>query len=109
MNDILKPSETLLIVDSGYAIIGWWHATDRPSPFTSKTQIEDTYVPGLSINTNKTLLTGQKFEAVYGRHQNKSINAGFSDGHVKLMRAEDLLFEKTQDGFKNKIHLWEPK
>ena len=108
MNDIVKPSETLLIADSGYAIIGWRHATDIPPAFTHKTQIENTYIPGLSINKNKTLLAVQKSDAIYGRHHNKTVNAGFADGHAQIMKAEDFIVEKSGESYKNKVPLWEP-
>ncbi|HBG25911.1 MAG: hypothetical protein A2Y10_00720 [Planctomycetes bacterium GWF2_41_51] len=108
MSDITKPSETLLIADSGYAIIGWRHAADIPPTFTHKTQIENTYIPGLSINKNKTLLAVQKAEALYGRHHNKTVNAGFADGHMQIMKAEEFLVEKTGESYKNKVPLWEP-
>jgi hypothetical protein len=41
-SDILRAGETLLIVDSGYSIINWWHATDAPPVSLGSTMIEDT-------------------------------------------------------------------
>jgi prepilin-type processing-associated H-X9-DG protein/prepilin-type N-terminal cleavage/methylation domain-containing protein len=109
-NDIPKPAETLLIVDSGYAMISWWHAADEPPVVLGNTIIEDTaYVPGLKINKDRNLLPGQEQDAIYGRHPNKTVNVGFVDGHISRTKADDLLVEKTGDGYKNKSPLWVPK
>jgi len=108
--DIPKSSETLLIVDSGYAIINWWHATNEPPIPLGNTIIEDTaYVPGLCINRERDLLPGQEQDAIYGRHPNKTVNIGFVDGHISRTRADELFVEKTNDGYKNQTPLWVPK
>ena len=58
-SEVLRPAQTLLIVDSGYAIISWRHAADFPPVTLGNTQIEDTaYVPGLSINRQRQLMAG---------------------------------------------------
>jgi len=58
---IPSPGKTLLIVDSGYAIISWWHAADEPPVILGNTIIEDTaYIPGLKINKNRNLWSGQE-------------------------------------------------
>jgi len=107
---IPKPSETLLIVDSGYAIICWWDAADEPPVVLGNIPIEDTaYIPGLKINKNRELLPGQEQDAINGRHPNKSVNVGFADGHISLIKADDLLVEKTDNDYKNKTPLWVPK
>ncbi|GAJ11198.1 unnamed protein product, partial [marine sediment metagenome] len=83
-SDILHPGQTLLIVDSGYSLISWWHVTDVP-PVSLGSTIEDTaYVPGLEINKDKNLWPGQKWDAVTGRHPNKTINIGFADAKTSL-------------------------
>ncbi len=108
--DIPKPAETLLIVDSGYAIICWWHATNEPPVTLGNTPIEDAaYIPGLEINKNRNLWLGQEQDAIYGRHSNKTVNVGFVDGHISRTKANDLFVEKTSDGYKNKSPLWIPK
>jgi prepilin-type processing-associated H-X9-DG protein len=107
-NDIPHPSQTLLVVDSGYSMISWWHVTDAPPSVLGKT-IEDTaYVPGLCINKNKNLWPGQKLDAIEGRHANKMVNVGFVDGHVRT-NADDLFVEKNSEGYKNLHPLWLPK
>jgi prepilin-type processing-associated H-X9-DG protein len=109
-SDIPYPAQTLLIVDSGYGIIGWWHVTDAPPVALNSTIIEDTaYVPGLEINKDKDLWPGQKEDAVAGRHPNKTVNVGFVDGHSEHTRAVGLFIEKTDDTYKNRSPLWSPK
>jgi prepilin-type processing-associated H-X9-DG protein len=106
-SDIPSPSRTLLIVDSGYSIITWWHATDVPPVALGNTIIEDTaYIPGIWINKNRDLWPGQEQDAINGRHPNKTVNVGFVDSHVEKRKAESLFVEKTADGYKNKSSLW---
>jgi len=109
-SDILHPGQTLLIVDSGYSIISWWHATDAPPIPLGNTIIEDTaYIPGLKINAERDLWPGQEEDATNGRHPNKTVNIGFADGHVNRAKADDLFVEKTNNGYKNRSSLWLPK
>jgi prepilin-type N-terminal cleavage/methylation domain-containing protein/prepilin-type processing-associated H-X9-DG protein len=108
--DIPDPGQTLLIVDSGYSIISWWHATDVPPVTLNENMIENTaYVPGLKINEDRKLKPGQENDANNGRHPNKTVNVGFVDGHVARKKADDLFVEKTAETYKNKIPLWSPK
>jgi len=107
--DIQRLGETLLIVDSGYSMISWWHVTDIPPVSLGSTIEESAYIPGLEINKEKDLWPGQKWDAINGRHPNKTVNIGFVDGHVSRKRAEDLFVEKTDVGYKNRIPLWLPK
>jgi prepilin-type processing-associated H-X9-DG protein/prepilin-type N-terminal cleavage/methylation domain-containing protein len=108
--DIPQPGETLLIVDSGYAMISWWHAADEPPVAFGNTIIEDTaYIPGLKINKSRNLKLGQEEDAIYGRHPNKTVNVGFVDGHISRTKADDLFVEKTSNDYKNKTSLWVPK
>jgi prepilin-type processing-associated H-X9-DG protein len=109
-SNIPRSSETLLFVDSGYTIISWWHATDKPPVALGNTAIEDTsYIPGLSINKDRNLWPGQERDAINGRHPNKTVNVGFVDGHVSRTNVEDLFVEKAGDGYRNKSPLWVPK
>jgi prepilin-type processing-associated H-X9-DG protein len=109
-SNIPDPGQTLLIVDSGYSIISWWHAADEPPVVLGKAVIEDTaYIPGLWINKKRDLLPGQERDAVYGRHPNKTVNIGLVDGHVSRTKANDLFVEKIGDDYKNKSPLWVPK
>ena len=105
--DIQRHSETLLIVDSGYSMINWWHVTDVP-PVSLGNSIEDAaYVPGLEIN-NKKLWPGLERDAQDGRHPNKTVNVGFVDGHVERKKADALFVEKTETGYNNRYPLWRP-
>ncbi len=109
-SEVFRPAQTLLIVDSGYAIISWQHAADSFTATLGSTQIEDTaYVPGLSINRQRQLWPEQKIDAVYGRHPQMMVNVGFADGHVARTKAEDLLVKKIPDGhYENRFPLWTP-
>jgi prepilin-type N-terminal cleavage/methylation domain-containing protein/prepilin-type processing-associated H-X9-DG protein len=102
-----QPGSTLLIADSGYSLICWWNATADPPCALDASCIEDTsYVPGLEINKNKVLKTGQAADAINGRHPNQMVNIGFADGHADPKPAGDLLVEKTEDGRYTNMHLW---
>ena len=107
--DIPHPSRTLLIVDSGYSMISWWHASDIPPVPLGKSREDTSYVPGLHINADRYIWPGQEHDAINGRHLNKTVNAGFADGHVEKRKAESLFVEKTADGYRNKNPLWQPK
>ncbi len=107
---ISRAGETLLVVDSGYSMINWWHATDAPPAFLGSIVIEDTaYIPGLRINKKRNLWFGQHQDAINGRHPNKTVNVGFVDGHISRVKADDLFVEKTNNGYKNRSPLWLPK
>jgi prepilin-type processing-associated H-X9-DG protein len=109
-SSIPHPRQTLLIVDSGYSLISWWHATNAPPVELGNKILEDTaYIPGLKINKERQLWPGQEQDAIYGRHPNKTVNAGFADGHIDRVKADELFVEKTADGYINKTPLWQPK
>jgi len=108
-SDIPHSGQTLLVVDSGYSMINWQHATDAP-PVSLGSTIEDTaYIPGLWINKDRDLWPGQEQDAVDGRHINKTVNIGFADGHVSREVADCLLVKKTGDSYKNRSPLWLPE
>lgn len=109
--DISSPGQTLLIVDSGYSMINWNHATDTPGAYLDNTWIEDTaYVPGLKINKERELWAGQEEDAIHGRHPNRTVNVGFVDGHISCTKADELFIERAADGcYRNRTPLWVPK
>jgi len=109
----LRPAETLLLVDSGYSLISWWHATNdppvslpRPSLMVGGIQ-HGAYVPGMKINADRILLPGQADDAMDGRHPNRTVNVGFADGAVACKKADELLVEKSGDRW-NSNPLWQP-
>jgi prepilin-type N-terminal cleavage/methylation domain-containing protein/prepilin-type processing-associated H-X9-DG protein len=107
--EVRRPSQTLLVLDSGYAIISWWHVADEPPVTLGNSIIEDTaYVPGLKINKDRLLWPGggQNYDALFGRHPRKTVNIGFLDGHVGRSSADDLLVEKSSEEYKNLVPLW---
>jgi prepilin-type processing-associated H-X9-DG protein len=107
--NISHSGQTLLVADSGYSMITWWHATNTP-PVSPGSTIEDTaYIPGLWINKERDLWPGQEQDAINGRHPNKTVNVGFVDGHISRVKADDLFVEKTNNGYKNRSPLWLPK
>jgi len=105
---IRRPGSTLLVMDSGYSLICWWHAAKEP-PVTFGDSIQDAaYVPGLEINKQKIVWPGQDQDAIDGRHPNQTVNIAFADSHVERWKASDLLVEKTEDGERNYSPLWSP-
>ena len=109
-SDIRQPAGTLLIVDCGYSMISWWHATDSPPlPLGNKKIADTAYVPGLRINSGRLLWPGQEDDAISGRHPGKTVNIGFASGHVERLDADDLLVQKTGETYKNISPLWVPK
>jgi prepilin-type processing-associated H-X9-DG protein/prepilin-type N-terminal cleavage/methylation domain-containing protein len=107
---VSSPTLALLLVDSGYALICWWQTRDDPL-MTESSRVEYTaYVPGMSINKERTFMQGQYDDARDGRHPGKTVNVGFLDGHVERKRADELLVEKIgEDSYRNLDPLWEPK
>jgi prepilin-type processing-associated H-X9-DG protein len=103
---IRHPALTLLVMDSGYSLISWWHAAkDPPVKFGSSIQ-DAAYVPGLEINKQKVLWQGQDRDAIGGRHPNQTVNIAFADSHVERRNARDLLVEKTDEGGWDYSPLW---
>lgn len=107
---VLRPEQTILLIDCGYSMITWWHAANiPPSPLNSK-RIEDTaYIPGLSINSKKTLRQGQQSDAIDGRHPKKKVNIGFVAGNVTAQKSENMLVERISSGYTNLTPLWKVK
>lgn len=109
-NDIQWPGKTLLIVDSGYSLINWWHAAENPPVSLDNTMIEDTaYIPGLRINKGRELWPGQERDAINGRHPNKTVNIGFADGHLRRVKADELLAGKTISPYTSPGPFWLPE
>jgi len=106
-SNISRPGQTVLIVDSGYALINWRHAIDPCHVKLGPTIEDKAYVPGLEINEKKELFPGQQRDAISGRHLDKRVNIGFADGHMACEKADFLLVEKADITYRN-INVWLP-
>jgi prepilin-type N-terminal cleavage/methylation domain-containing protein/prepilin-type processing-associated H-X9-DG protein len=112
---IRRPAETLLLVDSGYSLISWWHVTEEP-PVDIPSEVltmggmqHAAYVPGMGINRDKSLWRGQSEDAIGGRHPGKTVNVGFADGSVATKKnADDLMIQKIGDQLWSSSPLWRP-
>ncbi len=111
VQNIKSPGGTALILDSGYAVINWYHATRVPP---QKVFVDNnswaSYVPGLSTNQHpeKYLLDVQKDDAIAGRHPNRTINVGYVDGHVDRIEAEQSLVVQEGDDYFGVTSFWGP-
>jgi len=113
LNRIRHPAQTLLIVDSGYSLISWRGATNVSGPlFENSGRKGYFYVPGMRINEERlqkgTISPYCEYDAINGRHPNKTVNVGFADGHIARVRADDLFVEKIDDyNYSNLSPLWQ--
>jgi prepilin-type N-terminal cleavage/methylation domain-containing protein len=108
---IRRPSQVILLMDAGYTIMNWAAASSfdvgssQDELFSRKAAH---YVPGLSINSQKTIYSELNSDAVGGRHPNQRLNTMLADGSAKKMRSEDLLIE-TERPFESSAYLnWSP-
>ena len=108
--EIRRPAETLLITDSGYSLISWRGASNASGPYFDNPDRESSfYVPGLRINKERTLTSGCEQDAINGRHPGKTVNVGFTDGHISCVNADDLFVEEISGSYSNRSPLWLPK
>ena len=108
LRSLPNPGLTLLVVDSGYSLTSWWHAAAEPPVVLKGDYIGDSaYIPGLEINKEEVLRPGQSYDAIGGRHPNKTVNVGFADGHADTRRASELLVTKTEGGAYTNTVLWQ--
>lgn len=105
--NIRNHAATLLLLDSGYSLIGWMHAAEEPLVKPGLFNEDSAYVPGLEANRDKNLGL-RRDDAVYGRHPNKTVNVGLVDGHVDRQKAQELLVEKSDQGKWDSTPLWMP-
>ncbi|KPK41895.1 MAG: hypothetical protein AMJ78_04220 [Omnitrophica WOR_2 bacterium SM23_29] len=110
MDQISQPSRTLLVFDCGYSMATWRHVTDEPPQPFGKAIEDNAYIPGLWINKKRTFRSFQEYDALVGRHFDKSINAGFTDGHIERLKADKLCVKKCEDNkYRNLCPLWRPQ
>ncbi len=109
-SEISRPSEALLIVDAGYALINWWHVTlDPPQALNPMFIWNTSYIPGMSINSEKAIWSGLERDAITGRHLNKTVNVGFVDGHIEVRKADELSVNERQGRYENRFPIWSAK
>ena len=97
------PSKTGSIMDSGYHIINWNAAYDGSNKIKNSW-----YIPGFSLNKTKVFNTGERTDdAVAGRHNKKRMNAGYLDGHVANVLADDLnVWSHNAENPENNWRFW---
>ena len=112
LTSLRKPGQTLLLADSGYAWISWFHTLPNTHPDAITTQhdtMNQVYLPGASVNEHRTLWPVQEEDALTGRHPGKTVNCLFTDGHIENRRADDLVVRPLDHGqFENLSPLWKP-
>ena len=108
---IRRPADTLLIADSGYPLISWKGVTNASvQRFENPAREGSFYVPGLlPLNKERDISPNQKADAIDGRHPNRTVNAGFVDGHVSRVKADDLFVEEIDGEYSNRYPLWQPE
>jgi prepilin-type N-terminal cleavage/methylation domain-containing protein/prepilin-type processing-associated H-X9-DG protein len=103
---ILHPKSIFFVIDSGYSLISWQGATNASvKPFETIRE-NSFYVPGIEINNQRALLPGNKDDAIGGRHRRKTINAGYVDGHVTQLKAEELFVLEQNKTYTNLYPTW---
>jgi prepilin-type processing-associated H-X9-DG protein len=110
---IRRPDKTLLIADSGHALLAWVHTlpdSHARAPKSSYDAFNMAYVPGASVNAQKSLWPVLKEDAIAGRHPGKTVNCLFADGHTERKKADDLTVQPLDHGqFDNLTPLWKPR
>ncbi len=107
---IRRPSDTLLLADSGYPLISWKGVTNASVlRFENPARVCSFYVPGMKINEGRDISPNQWADAVDGRHPNRTVNVGFVDGHVSRPQADDLFVEEIDGEYSNRTPLWQPE
>ncbi len=105
-----QPAQTLLIVDSGYSLVSWRAATNNVAWHYENSQRDESfYVPGLTINEDRTFTNECEQDAIDGRHSGKKVNAGFVDGHVSRIKSDVLTVEEIGSDYTNLSPIWLPK
>lgn len=107
------PDKTLLLADSGYALLAWVHTlpdSHARAPRSSYEAFNVAYVPGASVNAQNFLWPEQKADAIDGRHPGRTVNCLFVDGHTEKRKADDLVVLPLDHGqVENLTPLWKPR
>ena len=106
-----SPSQLLLMLDSGYSLLGWQLSANPIQVLTpSQGPLATSYIPGLSLNKERELHPIQKDDAEQGRHLDQRVNVGYVDGHVEQRQADSLLVDQSAEGhYSNRTPLWKPR
>jgi prepilin-type N-terminal cleavage/methylation domain-containing protein/prepilin-type processing-associated H-X9-DG protein len=90
--NVSSPGTTILVVDSGYALISWKALS--PDPSVHKFEIPSRknlyYLPGSVVNSRRNLHPDAEEDALDGRHTWGKVNIGYADGHTEKDRASRL-------------------
>jgi prepilin-type N-terminal cleavage/methylation domain-containing protein/prepilin-type processing-associated H-X9-DG protein len=104
-----SPARNILLADSGYELMSWKCASlDSALVFECPPRQDVYYIPGLSINSSKTINPELQADAIGGRHPNRSLNAIFADGAAKKMPAENLLITTDVPSESPAYLIWSP-
>lgn len=102
------PSETMLVCDSGYALVSWMAAIDTVAdPYENPNRVNFFYVPGLELNRTRIELLDNA-DALKGRHPNQTLNLIFADGHNDVRPAQSLTVTVAESSDSPLPTVWQP-
>lgn len=107
---VRSPASTLLLMDSGYALISWKALAEDTAvySFENPDRQSSFYLPGLKLNKNRPTNTEQQEDAIDGRHSRKKVNMTFADGHVDGKKASRLAVDFDSQGTISNKSAWVP-
>lgn len=113
LTQVSHPPSVVLVVDSGYSLISWEGATNASFLHYERYETDrekSFYVPGIEANKQREeeLLPGSTGDAIIGRHRQKTVNAGYADGHARQIKAEEL-FVREENGVYTNMQTWVPE
>jgi prepilin-type N-terminal cleavage/methylation domain-containing protein/prepilin-type processing-associated H-X9-DG protein len=104
-----QASRTLLLADSGYALMSWKATLPAAKvSFENLHRLNSFYLPGLAANAGRTFHPAQEADALKGRHYSHSVNTAFADGHVQSIKVLRLACEDPNNGGPSAVYLWSP-
>ena len=109
LSQISHPESTLLVVDSGYSLISWQGATNANVSRFETPRGKSFYIPGINANEQRILLSGNRDDAIIGRHIWKTVNVGYADNHTKRLKAEELFVPEGNGIYTNIYQTWMSK
>lgn len=107
---IHSPSNTLLLMDSGYTLISWQTFAEDVTiyPFKHPKRENSFYLPGLSINKERPIHSAQEKDAIKGRHGRGKNNVAFVDGHVSKKAPSAMAPHFDSQGVITNKSVWDP-